>query len=202
MSEGTRKKTNANEITDDEWTVVRRKLAEVKDRLTHVHVEGVPKGEIEEILEDYVMQCEKALKTGKREDLPKRVITNLNAQKRDKENKALEKASSPVKAGETVPMPTLTEAHSSLTTTTVAKPSVQAGKGKANAPNEKKKGEKQEKPREEPVEIFSIESDVESDAVLGIDEQEKGTTEQKAGTGPAVQSTSANTSGTAMDADG
>ena len=43
----TRRKGNANEITDDEWIVVRSKLAEVRDRLSHVHVEGVPKGEIE-----------------------------------------------------------------------------------------------------------------------------------------------------------
>ena len=49
-----------SEITDDEWIVVRTKLGEVKNLLKHVHVEGVPKCDIEDMLEDYVTQCEKA----------------------------------------------------------------------------------------------------------------------------------------------
>ena len=65
-SERTRKKTNANEITDEELIVVRR-LAEVKDRLTIVHLKRESKSEIEDIVEDYVMKCEKAMQTGKRE---------------------------------------------------------------------------------------------------------------------------------------
>ena len=61
--------------------MVRRKLAEVNDRLTYVHVESVPKGEIEEMLEDYIVHCEKAMQLGKREDLPKYLQAKLNEQK-------------------------------------------------------------------------------------------------------------------------
>ena len=45
MSERTRKKTNANEITDDEWIVVRERLANLRDPLTDVHVKAEAKGE-------------------------------------------------------------------------------------------------------------------------------------------------------------
>ena len=70
MQERRRKKTNVNESTDDEWIVVKTKLAEEKDGLTHVHGEGVRKGEIEEMLEENVRQCDKPIH-GKRENLPK-----------------------------------------------------------------------------------------------------------------------------------
>ena len=40
VAERTRKKTKANEITDDAWIVVRRRVAEVKVRLTHVQVKA------------------------------------------------------------------------------------------------------------------------------------------------------------------
>ena len=75
-----------------------------------------------------------------------------------------------------------------MTTITVAKASVQAGKGQASAPKEKKKGEG--KQGEQP-EIVAIESDEESEAELVIEEQGRRVIEQRAGTGPAVQSTSA-----------
>ena len=52
MSVRTRMKTNANEITDDDWIVVGTKLAEGKDRLMPVHVQDIPKGDIEEMVED------------------------------------------------------------------------------------------------------------------------------------------------------
>ena len=61
VSERTRKKTNAKEITDDEGRVVRTKVGEVRDRLTHVHVEAEPKGDIEGMLDDYIAECEKAI---------------------------------------------------------------------------------------------------------------------------------------------
>ena len=61
MSERTVKKTNAKQITDDELIVVRRKLAEGRDRLTHLHVEGVPKSEKQAMIEDYIAECEKAM---------------------------------------------------------------------------------------------------------------------------------------------
>ena len=66
---------------------MRTKLAEVIVRLTHVHVKGEPKSKIEEMLEDYVMQCDKAMQTGKRDDLPKYLQTKLNAQKRQGKRK-------------------------------------------------------------------------------------------------------------------
>ena len=99
-----------------------------------------------------------------------------------RENKALEKASSPPKAAGTLPTPTITEARSSTTTTKVAKASVQEGKGKASASKEKKKGEKQEKSKEEPGGIVAIESAVESDVELVIDEEAEDANEQRAGT--------------------
>ena len=57
VSERTRKKTNANEITDVEWIVVNTRLAEGKDRLTNLHVKGEKKSEIEEMMEEYVARC-------------------------------------------------------------------------------------------------------------------------------------------------
>ena len=142
MSERTRKKTNANEIADDEWIVVRTKQAELRDRLTHVHGKGVAKCEIEEMLEDYVRQCEKAMQTGKRDDLPKYFQTRLNEQKRERENEALMKTASPPKTAESVSTLVTSSACASSTTTTVVKVGVQVKEGKAIASKEKKKGEK------------------------------------------------------------
>ena len=102
---------------------------------------------------------------------------------------------------DSVPTPTITSENAYMTTTTVAKASVQAGKRKASAPMDKKKGEKQEKPIQEPPEVVAIEYDVELDAEVVIDEQAEGSSEQSAGTGQAVQSTSANTSATQIDGD-
>ena len=59
--ERTRKKTNANEIRDDEWNLVTEKLATVRDLLTHVHVKSEPKSEMEGMMEEYIAQCEKAM---------------------------------------------------------------------------------------------------------------------------------------------
>ena len=79
---------------------------------------------------------------------------------------------------------------------------MQEKKGKASAPKEKKKGEAKQKEKQlNEEEVVAIESDVESDAEFVIDEQLESTTEQSAGTGPAVQSTSANPSATSVDAD-
>ena len=200
-SERTRKKTNANELTDDQWIVDTKKLAEVRDRLTHVQVNGEPKSQIEEMMEDYIAHCAKAIQTGKRDDLPKYLQMKLNDQKRERENEALTKAASPLKTRETLLTPTIMEASSSTTTTTVAKANVHREKGEGNAPKEKEKGTNKEKSIEEQSEIVAIESDVESDEELGSDEQTKGTTKSKAWTGLEVQSTSGNTSATPMDAD-
>ena len=112
------------------------------------------------MMECYVAQCEKAMQTGKRDDLPKILQTKLALQKSDREDKALANSNSPPKSAETVPTPTVTEASActSATTTTVVISSVTG---------EKEKGQKQKKQKEkEPnvEEVVAIESDVESEA--------------------------------------
>ena len=114
MSERTRKKTNANGIRDDEWIVVKRKLAEVKERLTQVQVKGEKKSKIEDMMEELVVQCENAMKIGKREDLPKRLITKLKEQKRERENRGWRKTSSPPQTADTAtPTPSIVSASTS-----------------------------------------------------------------------------------------
>ena len=79
--------------------------------------------------------------------------------------------------------------------------SVQDGKEKAGVPEGKKKGQKQEKNKEKQSnakEVVALQSDVESDAAFVIDEPEKGTPKQSAGTEQTVQSASANRSATPM----
>ena len=56
VSDRTRKKTNANEITDEEWIVVRERLANVKESLTHVTVQRTMRTEAQEMMETYVAQ--------------------------------------------------------------------------------------------------------------------------------------------------
>ena len=63
--------------------MVRGRLAKVREQLTHVQVKGESKNEIEQMMEGYVMQCEKAMQTDKREDLPKFLQTKLTEQKRE-----------------------------------------------------------------------------------------------------------------------
>ena len=83
----------------------------------------------------------------------------------------------------------------------MVKARVQEKKGKASARTENMKRKEDAKQSQETAEIVAIESDVESDAELQIDQQADSKTEQSAGTGPAVQSTGANTSATPMGAD-
>ena len=64
------------------------------------------------------MQCEKAIKTGKKTDLPKRFQSRLEENQRARENLALVKASSPLKAAETEPTPSTTT--STVTSATVS----------------------------------------------------------------------------------
>ena len=61
-------------------------------------------------MEDYIVQCEKAMQTGNREDLPKYLQTKLNEQTRDGENEALKKAVSRTKMAETVAKPSISKA--------------------------------------------------------------------------------------------
>ena len=64
MCDRTRKKTNASDITDEEWNVVKERLAPGREQLRPVQVKGEKKNEIEESIESYVVQCENAMKTG------------------------------------------------------------------------------------------------------------------------------------------
>ena len=148
-----------------------------------------------------MVKCEKALETGNGPDLPKRLATKLDEQKWGREDKALEKASSPVKSAEPAPTPITSEAKSSTSRETLANSSTQQGKRKASAPKEQKKGEKEEKQREELAEIGAIESDEESDAELVFDEHANETIKQNTGTGQSMQSSSANSIATPNDAD-
>ena len=79
------------------------------------------------------MQCEKGIECGEREGLPKILRTKLDEQKYGREDKALEKASSPVKKAETAPTPTTTDAKAFATGTTLAKSSADEGKRKATS---------------------------------------------------------------------
>ena len=175
----------------------------MRKRFTHLQAKGAKKFENGEIMESYAMQCEKAIESGKRAHLPKILQTKLDEQKHERQDKALATASSPPKAAETaVPTPPIIEGSASPSTiTTVEKASVQAEKGKASGPKEKKKGEKKGELREEPPEIVARESDEESEAGFLSDEQLEGTTEQNAGTGPTVQFATAYTSVTPKGAD-
>ena len=62
----------------------KERLGNMRERLPHVKVQAQTK-EIEEMIESYIVQCEKALQTGKREDLPKYMQTKFADQKRDRE---------------------------------------------------------------------------------------------------------------------
>ena len=84
-------------------------------------------------MEDYIAQCEKAMQRGKRVDLPIYLQTKLAEQKREQENKALQKTTSPAIAAETVSTPPITGARSSTITTTIAMASVQDGKEQIEA---------------------------------------------------------------------
>ena len=65
VAERTRKKTNDNEITEQECILVRERIANVRESLTPVVGKGMRRSEAQEMTESYVAQCEKAMETGK-----------------------------------------------------------------------------------------------------------------------------------------
>ena len=91
-------------------------------------------------MEEYVIQCEKAIKTGKKTDLPKTLQRKLEENQRARENQALAKASSPPKAAETEPTPS-----SKTSPTITTKESELKEKGNASSLKQKKEGEKKDK---------------------------------------------------------
>ena len=72
----------------------------MRERLMPVQGKGEQMKEIEELIESYVILCEKGIGTCKREDLEKILQTNLHEQKCEREDKSLAKPSSPTKMAE------------------------------------------------------------------------------------------------------
>ena len=66
VSERTRKKTNTSEISEEWCIVVRDKLAKMKDSVTHVTAQGGARRITQDVVEEYVAQCEKQLQPAKR----------------------------------------------------------------------------------------------------------------------------------------
>ena len=124
VSELTRKKTNASEILKEDRIVVKEKMANRKTSLAPVSSPRVAKSETQEMMEEYVMQCEKAIKTGKKTYLPKMLQTKLEQLQRERENAALAHANRPPKVTETEPTPS-----PKTSTVTIAKESEQKEKG-------------------------------------------------------------------------
>ena len=61
VSERTRKKTNASEILEEDWIVVKEKMANLTTSLARVSSPGAAKSETQEMMEEYEMQCEKPI---------------------------------------------------------------------------------------------------------------------------------------------
>ena len=189
VEERPRKNTNANEITDEESTEVRGRLANMRERLRHVQVKGA-RNEIEEMMESYVMQCEKANESRKSEELPKILLTELDEQKRERQDKALAKPSSPSKVAETVePTPAVTTTSASASTIAVASTKVK-DEGRQQIKQNEKKGDADE--------VFPIELDLESNTGLVIDEPSEEMPKQSTGTEKAMQLASADMSATLL----
>ena len=105
VSERKRKKTNACEISYEESTEVKGRVVNVGGQLMHVPVSGM-RNTIKKMMIEYGVQCQNAMKTGKREDLSKILQTKLNEQKREAEEKTRAKATNPGKPAEiAVPTP-------------------------------------------------------------------------------------------------
>ena len=106
-------------------------MANMKTSLARVTAPAAAKSETQEMMEEYVMQCEKAIKNGKTIHLPKTLQSRLEENPRERENRTLAQANSPPKAAETEPTPSTT-----TSTVTIAKASEQKEKGKTSTPKE------------------------------------------------------------------
>ena len=56
---------------------MKEKQVNMKASLQHVKARGGARSATQEMMEEYVMQCEKAIKTGQKTDLPKTLHTKL-----------------------------------------------------------------------------------------------------------------------------
>ena len=68
-------------FTVDESIEVKGSLAKMRELVPHVQAKGARKIENEEIMERYVMRCEKAIESGKGEHLPKILKTKFDKRK-------------------------------------------------------------------------------------------------------------------------
>ena len=157
----------------------------MRERFKHMHMKGGKKIEIEELIESYVMQCENAIESGKREHLPKILQTKFDKEKRERQDKARAKANSPGKPAETArPTPTVTKTNATTTIMAVARTKVKEGAQQIKQ-NEKHGNAEQ---------VVAIESDAVSNSGLMIDEPAEEMSNRSAGTASTVQKASANTS--------
>ena len=100
--------------------MVKARMAKLRARLVNVTAVG-NKDSISEMIKEYLVQCDNAISSGKREDLPKELITKLNEEPRERQSKAFEKANSPPKtAAVTVPTPPTTTATTASSTMATA----------------------------------------------------------------------------------
>ena len=100
VSDRTRKKTNGSEITEEDWKMVKAKLANGKEVIAHRKVQGSPPDKNRASVEEYVTECENAMETGKEADLPKVLQSQLQESQSGMENRALSKARTPSKVDE------------------------------------------------------------------------------------------------------
>ena len=71
VSDRKRRKTNTSEITEEEWMIAKEKLANLKDALAYIAVQGAAHDKYKPSMEECVPQCYKEKQTGKKADLPK-----------------------------------------------------------------------------------------------------------------------------------
>ena len=128
VSDHTRKKTNSNEITEEEWKIEKVKLANVKEAIAHLKVQGAAPDKNRTSMEEYVKESEKAMQTGKRPDLPKVLQPQLKESQRGMEKRALAKARTPAKVDEPMSAMVSNAKIRTITTTTVAKTSLEKAK--------------------------------------------------------------------------
>ena len=112
------------------------------DLLMRVRAPGAARSDTQEMTEEYVAQWEKAIKTGKKADLPQTLKTKLEDQRRAREKQALGKATNPTKTAGTEHTPS----NKTFTSTRInAKATEQNEKERASAAEEMKKGEREGK---------------------------------------------------------
>ena len=166
VSDRTRRKTNGNEITEEEWKFVKIKLVKVKDALSHTKVPGGAPDKNKKSLEEYVQQFEKAMETGKWTDLPKILQSQWEEEQRGMQNQALVKAKTQPKVEE--PKTVMPSSASTSTTTAIPIAKTSLPKEKDVIVQEQKEEKKKEKAGNGKPNIMEIPSDGESSLDLEI----------------------------------